>query len=157
MVETAVKLAQAGKSCEEIVAAVEKMMETARSFLMPADFDYLRRGGRLSPLVSLVGKTIRLAPVLTQSEDGKQLVMHGIKLSFKQAIAHVSKTLKAHGVQGGWKIYVTHAMAPQLAQEAYDILVKDFPDAVFETYPLTPAFITQGGPDCVAVQVVKPL
>jgi len=157
MVETAVKLAQVGKSCEEIVSGIEKMMESARSFLMPADFDYLRRGGRLSPLVSFVGKTIKLAPVLTQSEDGKQLVMHGIKRSFKQAIAHVSKTLKAHGVESGWKIYVTHAMAPHLAKEAYDILVKDFPDAVFEMHPLTPAFITQGGPNCVAVQVVKPL
>ena len=46
------------------------MMATDLSFLMPADFDYLRRGGRLSPLVSLVGKTIKLAPVLTQREDG---------------------------------------------------------------------------------------
>lgn len=46
------------------------MMATDLSFLMPADFDHLRRGGRLSPLVSLVGKTIKLAPVLTQSEDG---------------------------------------------------------------------------------------
>ena len=57
-------------------------MATDVSYLMPADFDYLRRGGRLSPLVSLVGKTI-------------------------------------------------------------------------ECYTLPPAFITQGGPSCVAVQVVK--
>lgn len=30
-----------------------------------------------------------------------------------------------------------------------------FPEAVIECYTLTPAFITQGGPACVAVQVVK--
>ena len=28
------------------------------------------------------------------------------------------------------------------------------PEAVFEILPLSPAFITQGGPGCVAVQVI---
>ena len=30
-----------------------------------------------------------------------------------------------------------------------------FPEAAIECYTLTPAFITQGGPNCVAIQVVK--
>ena len=155
LVETAVKLAKEGKSRCEIVEQLEMMMTTAKSFLMPADFDFLRRGGRLSPLVSFVGKTIRLAPVLTQSQDGRQLVMHGVKRSFKQAILHVCTALAACGVGEGWKIYVTHAQAPDLAREASDILAQRFPAAALEVYPLTPAFITQGGPNCVAVQVIR--
>lgn len=65
MAEKAVELAKAGKSKQEILDALERMMATDVSYLMPADFDDLRRDGRLSPLVSLVGKTIKLAPVLT--------------------------------------------------------------------------------------------
>ena len=94
IVETAARMALEGATREQIVGKVEAMMETAKSYLLPADFDYLRRGGRLSPLVSFVGKTIRLAPVITQSEDGRQLVMYAIKRSFKQAVAAVCKALE---------------------------------------------------------------
>lgn len=155
MVETAAKMAAAGASLQEIVHKVEAMMETAKSYLLPADFDYLRRGGRLSPLVSFVGKTIRLAPVLTQSADGRQLVMHGVKRSFKQAVDSVCKALEQQGVGKGWRVYVTHAAAPDMAEAAKQMLLALFPQIEIEIYQLTPAFITQGGPGCVAIQSVQ--
>lgn len=155
MVEKAVELAKAGKSKQEILDALERMMATDVSYLMPADFDYLRRGGRLSPLVSLVGKTIKLAPVLTQSEDGRQLVMSAVKRSYKLALQHVAQKLAEHGVGKGWRIYITHAVHEQRCLEAKAVMEAAFPEATIECYTLTPAFITQGGPSCVAVQVVR--
>lgn len=155
MVEKAVELAKAGKSRQEILAALDAMMATDLSFLMPADFDYLRRGGRLSPLVSLVGKTIKLAPVLNQSEDGGQLVISAVKRSYRQALAHVSGKLAEHGVGKGWRIYITHAVHQARCDEAKVVMEAAFPEAVIECYTLTPAFITQGGPACVAIQVIK--
>ena len=56
LVENAVELVKKGLSRAEIVRETEKLMETAKSYLMPADFGYLRRGGRLSPLVSYVAR-----------------------------------------------------------------------------------------------------
>ena len=108
-----------------------------------------------NPLVSLVGKTIKLAPVLTQSEDGRQLVMSGVKRSYKQALAHVAQKLAEHGVGKGWRIYITHAVHEVRMLEAKAAMEAAFPEATVECYTLTPAFITQGGPSCVAVQVVK--
>ena len=157
MVERAAQMAKDGLSVPEIVSHMERLMETAKSFLLPADFDYLRRGGRLSPLVSFVGKTIKLAPVLTQSEDGRQLVMSGFKRSFKQAVAHVAKQLEAHVVGEGWRIYITHAACKQLAMDARAALMVQFPNAQYDILPLTPAFITQGGPGCIAIQVIRAL
>lgn len=155
MVETAARMAAEGRSRQAICDRIAEMMKHHKSFLLPADFDYLRRGGRLSPLVSFVGKTIRLAPVLTQSEDGRQLVMSGVKRSFKQAVSHVSKALEQFGAGDGWHIYITHADAVHLAEEAKKLLLETFPNAIFEIFPLTPAFITQGGPGCVAIQAIK--
>ncbi|MBQ7885480.1 MAG: DegV family EDD domain-containing protein [Clostridia bacterium] len=155
MVQTAARLAQEGRGKQEILDALDQMMATDVSYLMPADFDYLRRGGRLSPLVSLVGKTIKLAPVLTQSEDGCQLVMSAVKRSYKQALIHVAKKLAEHGVGKGWRIYITHAVHEARLEEAKAAMEAAFPEAVIECYTLTPAFITQGGPACVAIQVVK--
>ena len=157
MVERATQMAQAGASLQEIKDKVHALMDTDLSFLIPSDFDYLRRGGRLSPLVSLVGKTIKLAPVLTQSKDGRQLVMSTVSRSFKLAIRHVARELKAWGVEKGWRIYVVHAAAPGLAEAAHAQLREAFPSAAFELLPLTPVFTTQGGPGCVAIQVVREL
>ena len=157
MVERAVQMAHAGATKAEILAKVHALMDTDLSFLIPSDFDYLRRGGRLSPLVSLVGKTIKLAPVLTQSKDGRQLVMSTVSRSFKLAIKHVAKELTAWGVEKGWRIYIVHSAASGLAEIAHAQLTEAFPEATLEILPLTPVFTTQGGPGCVAVQVVKEL
>lgn len=157
MVEAAAKLAKAGATLTEIKAKVHALMETDLSFLIPSDFDYLRRGGRLSPLVSLVGKTIKLAPVLTQSKDGRQLVMSTVSRSFKLAIKHVAKELKEWGVEKGWRIYVVHSAAPGLAEAARAQLKEVFEHVTFELLPLTPVFTTQGGPGCAAIQAVKEL
>ena len=156
MVEKAVEMANNGATRDEIVAHVEQLMDSAKSYLMPADFDYLRRGGRLSPLVSYVGKTIKLVPMMTQTEDGKQLTLAGVRRSFKQAIQYVAKALQERGVDDDWRIYISHADAMDKAEQAREILKESFPNAFYDILPLSPAFITQGGPGCVAVQVVKP-
>ena len=156
MVEKAVEMANSGATRDEIVAHVEQLMDSAKSYLMPADFDYLRRGGRLSPLVSYVGKTIKLVPMMTQTEDGKQLTLAGVRRSFKQAIQYVAKSLQERGVDDDWRIYISHADAMDKAEQACEILKESFPNAFYDILPLSPAFITQGGPGCVAVQVVKP-
>lgn len=111
MVEKTTKMAEAGVGKEEILAWLNKRIDSAKSYLMPSDFDYLRRGGRLSPLVSFVGK--------------------------------------------GWVVYVVHADASELAEQAMEILKKDMPEASYQLHPLSPAFITQGGPGCVAIQVIE--
>lgn len=155
LVEKAVELAGQNKTVAEIVAHLEELMATGKSYLIPADFAYLRRGGRLSPLVSYVGQAVKLAPVLTQTEDGRQLIIAGVRRSFAHAVQYVGKALQTLGVGENWRVYITHASAPQLAEQAHQMLVKLFPDAVFEIHPLSPAFITQGGPNCVAVQVIR--
>ena len=53
-----------------------------------------------------------------------------------------------------WHIYISHGAAPHLAEKAHKILSAVFPEAIFEVLPLSPAFITQGGPECVAVQII---
>jgi len=155
LVEKAVELANRNLSMAQILERMEALMATGKSYLIPADFGYLRRGGRLSPLVSYVGQAAKLAPVLTQTEDGRQLTIATVRRSFAQAIQHVGKALQGHGVGENWRIYITHASAPHLAEQAHRLLEKVFPTALFEIHPLSPAFITQGGPSCVAVQVIR--
>ena len=154
LVEKAVELAGQGLSVPQIVEKMEALMDTGKSFLMPADFGYLRRGGRLSPMVSYVGQVAGLAPVMTQTEDGKQLKVANVRRGFVHAIKYVAKALEEHGVAKDWRIYISHAAVPELAEKAKKILAEAFPESFIDILPLSPAFITQGGPGCVAVQVI---
>ena len=155
LVEKAVEWAKKGHSVAEIRERLEEKMNTAKSFLMPADFDYLRRGGRLSPLVSHVGKVANLVPVMTQTEDGRRLTIAGVRRGFPQGVKFVSKALEKLGVGSGWRVYITHADARQVAENAAKELRAAMPEAIYEILPLSPAFITQGGPGCVAIQAIR--
>ncbi len=155
MVEKAVQWAREGQSREAILEKLNALIDTAKSYLIPADFDYLRRGGRLSPLVSYVGKAANLTPIMTQTENGERLTVAGIRRGYPHAIKYLAEQLKKAGIGKGWQVQISHADALEKAQLALKTLKASIPDAEFCVYPLTPAFITQGGPGCVAVQYIK--
>ena len=87
LVLRALDLAKKGLDAHGIIAELEKLLHTAKSYLIPRDFDYLRRGGRLSPLMANIGKLIKLAPVMTPTADGKQLTRLSLQRSFKRGTA----------------------------------------------------------------------
>ena len=155
MVERAVQWAKEGLSVEKITELLNELMDSAKSYLVPADFDYLRRGGRLSPLVSHVGKAAGLTPIMTQTEGGERLTVASIRRGYSHAIKYMTKELEKRGIGEGWRVYISHAGALDKAQQTLDALKAAMPGAYYEILPLSPAFITQGGPGCVAVQYVK--
>ena len=152
MVEQAVLWSKEGASRQEILEKLNALMDSAKSYLVPADFDYLRRGGRLSPLVSYVGKAANLTPVMTQTENGERLTVASIRRGFPHAVKFLVKELEKAGIGEGWKVQISHAGAPEKAQMALDALKAAMPKADYSILPLSPAFITQGGPGCIAVQ-----
>ena len=152
LVQKAVQWAEEGQSREEILQKLNAIMDTVKSFLVPADFDYLRRGGRLSPLVSYVGKAASLTPIMTQTENGERLTAASIRRGFPHAVKYIVEQLVKAGVGKGWQVQISHAGAPDKAELALKALKDAMPEAEFLIYPLSPAFITQGGPGCVAVQ-----
>ena len=155
LVERAVQWANAGEGVEEILKKLNTLMDSAKSYLVPADFDYLRRGGRLSPLVSYVGKAANLTPIMTQTENGERLTVASIRRGYSHAVKYIVSQLEKAGIVAGWQVQISHAGAPEKAEQTMAALKAAMPEAEYHIYPLSPAFITQGGPSCVAVQVVK--
>ena len=88
---------------------------------------------------------------LTEENKKQFLIPRGFAHGFK----YVAEAMVKHGAGAGWKIYVVHADALASAQKALEIMKNAIPDAQYEIYPLSPAFITQGGPGCVAIQAIK--
>jgi len=70
-------------------------------------------------------------------------------------VKYICEQLKKAGIGEGWQVQISHAGAQDKAEMTRDVLQQAMPGAEYKIYPLSPAFITQGGPGCVAVQYVK--
>ena len=60
-----------------------------------------------------------------------------------------------NNVDSNYKIYISHAEDLELAIEGKEIISNAIKDADIEIKELGPVFITQGGPSCISIQVIK--
>ena len=155
MVKKAQQMKQAGKTAKEIIAWLEKAKESHESFLIPQDFAFLRRGCRLTPVAATFASTLKLKPIMTQVEEGRRLDKYAIKRNMKQAVGAVIERLKKRGVDAKHIIYVSHANALEDAKKVMEQLKEHFIDAEIELLELGAAFVTQGGPKCIAIQYIE--
>ena len=156
LVQKAIKLNKEGKSMKEILEALEYSIAGHVSFLIPQDFDFLRRGGRLSPLAAKIGALVKIVPVVRESDDGTTLEKFAIKRTYKGAVQDCLKYFKEEkNVDDSCKIYITHSVALERAKETEAMVKEMFPNTETEILELTPVFTTQGGPGCVAIQLIR--
>ena len=155
MVKKAQQMKEAGNTKEEILAWLEEVRDLQESFLIPQDFDFLRRGGRLTPMAATFASTLKLKPIMTQTPDGCRLDKYAIKRNMKQAVSAVIDRMKNRGVDTEYKIYVSHANALDDAKKAIEQIKEHFTTVEIELLELGAAFVTQGGPKCVAIQYIK--
>lgn len=154
IVNKALKLASEGKGVKEILSGIENSINVGRSFLIPYDFAFLKRGGRLSPLAATLGGLLRIIPILELSEDGKSLLKFGVKKTYKKAVMDIIEVMKNDGVDDSYDVSISHAGNDEWTDITIDLIKKELGINV-SVYDLSPAFITQGGPGCVAIQYCK--
>ena len=155
LVQKAMILREEGLSFAEIKEKVQESIEASISFLIPSDFDFLRRGGRLTPLAATIGGLMKIVPVMTQTEDGKRLEKFTTKRTMKKAVEEVCDKMESVGVNENYILSISHAGVEELAKSVLDQVHERFPNSEIELFYLSPAFITQGGPGCVAIQAIK--
>lgn len=154
LVQLAVKMRDEGKSLEEIIAVLESHIDTNISFLLPQDFDFLRRGGRCTAVAAKLGGLFKLQPVVMQTKDGRQLEKFTMGRSFDIAIKSIINYLKEHNIDETFKIFVSHGFAEKQALTVVDKIKATISNVDVEVHLLSCAFLTQGGPNCIAIQAM---
>lgn len=155
LVNKALKLREEGLTKENIINKLNESIEHSHSFLIPQDFGFLKRGGRLTPLAANALGLLKVVPIMTQTPDGRRLETFGIKKTFKGAIKEIIKHLKSVGVDGNYDFSVSHAGELEQAKLVEKMIKEAFENVKVTIYDLSPAYITQGGPLCVALQAIK--
>lgn len=110
-------LKEAGKSALEIKEAIDLLVPKVRSQFAIRVLDYLHKGGRASGTAALVGKVLRIRPII-HVVDGELLVYKKPMGTMKKAIEIMLNDYVNHGENIDLDyVMVTHSLAP--IQEEY--------------------------------------
>ncbi len=155
LVECAAAMAKEGKGETEILQMLNENMQHTKSFLIPQDFEFLRRGGRLSPTAAFVGSLLDIKPILVLNESGTSLDKFGMARTMKGAAKSVFKQLKKENVGKGDILYIVHGAVAKTANQIKEMALEEFPGIDVRVHLLSHVFITHGGPGCVAIQYIR--
>lgn len=155
MVSQAQDMVNSGASCETILRYLEKAKETTRSFLIPQDFSFLRRGGRLTPMAATFGTLLKLKPLMLLTADGKRIEKFGVARTLTAAVHSITEYMKKENLGEQHILYVSHANALKDALKMKELFQEHLHLLEIQLLELSPAFVTQGGPQCIALQWIK--
>ena len=155
MAVKAARLRNSGASIEEVLADIERCVESSASFVIPADFEYLKKSGRITNLTSKLGGALRLLPVLTQTEDRQRIVPIRVRRTWKTAVMVIIDRLKKMNVDRNYLISIEYADTLELAIQVEKQIGRAFSDTETEIRQLPPSLITHGGPGCIVVQAIR--
>lgn len=155
MVEKAQRMKEEGKGIPEILEWLKSAAEKTESFLIPQDFGFLKRGGRLTPVAAALGSVLKLKPVMRLTEDGTRLDKFFVKRTMSAAVSGIMDHMKKKGINGRYLLYIVHAAAPKEAGAIREMIEAEFKGIEIQMMDLSPVFVAQGGPGCVAIQYIE--
>lgn len=111
--------ARRGERHGDVVAAAQKMMDGLSFWFAVDTLEYLRRGGRIGAVASVVGGAIKIKPILTVNSEG--IVPVERVRTEGRVLARIAELGVEHIPDGGGFL-VQHVQAPERAQKVIDDL-----------------------------------
>ena len=104
----AAEMLEAGASFDETVDTVTKKRLTMCQYFTVDDLEYLKRGGRISRVASVVGTVLRIKPLLTGNDEGK-IVLCGKARGRRQSLMDLAERYDALVRHKDERIGIAHA------------------------------------------------
>ena len=155
MAVKAAGLRDRGISTKEIVSQIRACARSTISYVIPADFNYLRKSGRITNMTSRIGSALHLLPVLTQTQDHLRISFMTVRRTWKSAVGTIISSLKETGVDEQCLISIAYADKKDLAAKVRRQISDSFPHVECEILQLSPSLITHEGPGRITVQAVR--
>ncbi|MBE5915476.1 MAG: DegV family protein [Pseudobutyrivibrio ruminis] len=156
------KLADLGKSAQEICDALMEVKSLSTIYITVDTLEYLKKGGRLTPAVAAIGSLLKIKPVL--SIYGEKLDKYAMARTMKQAkqimidalkkdMKNVIKTDNLDEVT----ISIAHTQNQEAAEKFREVLLNEFPGKEIWIDPLSLSVSCHIGPGALACTVTKKL
>ena len=151
MVYMAVAKKNAGASLEENAAYITSLVPQHCIWFTVDDLEYLKRGGRVSPLVAFAGSVLGIKPVL-QMDDQGHLVKVATARGRKKAIEMLAdKYAELSYEEKDTPIFISHAQCQEDAQLLADILQQRHGVEITLITQIGPVIGSHAGPGTLAL------
>ena len=151
MVYMAIAKKNQGATIEENAAYMESLVPQHCIWFTVDDLEYLKRGGRVSPLVAFAGGVLGIKPILQMDEEG-HLVKVSTARGRKKAIeALAEKYAELSYEEKNTPIFISHAEAENDAKQLADILMQRHGAEVTLITEIGPVIGSHAGPGTIAL------
>ncbi|MBQ8588204.1 MAG: DegV family protein [Clostridia bacterium] len=146
----AAKMANEGKSKEEIIAYLTECFNKCTIFFMLDTLDFLQKGGRISPKAKILANVLDINPILT-IQDG--LVMNKEKVRGKKKLIGKISDMVSELIDSEkpHKIAIVHSQAPETAEKLRDAIIDKTGMTEYAIETLGPTIGIHTGPGAVGV------
>lgn len=112
----AAKMVQEGKSSDEILEKINRMLDTNKTYFAVETLDYLKKGGRITTMSAVIGGVLDIRPIL-KIEDSLTTVIEKVKGEKKVLAKFVQIALKDCEGKENAKIFVLNSDVDEKAQK----------------------------------------
>ena len=156
------KLADNGKSAQEICDALMSIKSESTIYITVDTLEYLKKGGRLTPAVAAIGSLLKIKPVL--SIYGEKLDKYSMARTLKFAKQIMTEALKKD-MKNVLKtenlddvvISIAHTQNQEAAEKFREELLQEFPGKDIWIDPLSLSVSCHIGPGALACTITKKL
>ena len=151
MVYMALEKQKEGATLEENAEYLTSLVPQHCIWFTVDDLEYLKRGGRVSPLVAFAGGLLGIKPVLQMDEEG-HLVKVGTARGRKKAIeALAAKYAELSYEEKNTPIFISHADCREDAQQLVDMIEQRHGGKVTLLTNIGPVIGSHAGPGTIAL------
>lgn len=145
LVEDALEMVKRGKTIDEIVSHIEEKKKNMAIFLTVDTLEYLKRGGRLSSLQSIIGDVLSIKPII-MLKDGELKLLEKVRGKSK-AISSIINRIP----QDVKRISICHVLNEAEALKVKEGLEKKFIDVKISIDELGPVIGCHVGPKAIGI------
>ena len=155
-VNVAKRLMDNDLSALEIVERLQAIADQADTLILPNDLDYLKQGGRLTPLAASLANMFKIKPVLqlNKSSQGRIDVLAKVRTE-RKALEYVLDAL-TNKLNDNVHVYLIHSDALTRVLEAKALLLsRGVQETQISIHHIAPVISSHTGLDCIGIQVVE--
>lgn len=155
LVENCGEMIKAGKSFEEIVAALPEMKKRMNLFFVVDTLEYLKRGGRIGKIAGVIGEILQIKPIISIDGEGKYFTFDKVR-GRKQSINRILEIAREILERKKCKIYLMSGAAREEARNLMDRLsTLNNVTSIFYGGDISPVSGVHSGPGLVGVVIME--
>jgi len=148
------KLVNENKNLDEIILELNRVIAQSNTIILPNDLEYLKQGGRLTPLAASLASMFKIRPVLqlNQSVAGKIDVLSKVRTE-RKALESAIETLDSAFSGKSVSIYIIHSAADERCELTKQLLLsKGYSENNIQTHAIAAVIASHTGLDCLGIQ-----